>query len=85
MPQTLLDVKDALSSVLKPVSVVGNAYCRSELSAPWAVSFAKKDDALFHVIERSKCFLMHPNEEEATPLNQEDLVIFSEWDGPCDG
>jgi AraC-like DNA-binding protein len=76
MPKTLLQGKDDLSGVLKPVSIQGKIYCYSELSAPWALSFPKKDDALFHLFEKGKCFLMHANEEKAVTVDQGDLVIF---------
>ena len=75
MPRTLLQGKDALSDVLRPINVHGKVYCCSEFSAPWAVSFSKKNDALFHVIQTGKCFLKHSDDEEATELNQGDLVI----------
>jgi AraC-like DNA-binding protein len=76
MPKTLLEGKDDLSDVLKPVSLQGRIYCHSEYSAPWAVSFPKKDYALFHLFEKGKCFLMHANEKKGTTVNQGDLVIF---------
>ena len=47
MPKTLLEGKDVLSGALKPVSFQGKIYCFSELTAPWAVSFPKKDVAIF--------------------------------------
>jgi AraC-like DNA-binding protein len=76
MPLTPLEGKDDLSGVLKPVSVVGKVYCFSELTAPWAVSFTKKEYALFHLIQKGKCFLMHSKKEQPLLLNQGDLVIF---------
>jgi AraC-like DNA-binding protein len=76
MPLTPLAGQDDLSNVLKPVSVLGKVYCFSELTAPWAVSFSKKEDALFHFIEKGKCFLMYSKTEKALVLNQGDLVIF---------
>src|SRR5262245_31995676 len=76
MPRTALEGKDNLSGILKPVSVNGKVFCRSELSAPWSVSFEKKEDAVFHMIEEGKCFLMYSAQENPMVLNQGDFVIF---------
>jgi AraC-like DNA-binding protein len=76
MPRTALEGKDNLSGILRPVSVNGKVYCRSELSAPWGLSFEKKDVAVFHMIEEGKCYLMYSKEENPVVLNQGDFVIF---------
>jgi AraC-like DNA-binding protein len=76
MSRTALEGKDNLSGILKPVSVNGKVYCRSELSAPWSVSFERKNDAIFHMIEEGKCFLMYSKQEDPIELNHGDFVIF---------
>ncbi|HET6267312.1 MAG TPA: AraC family transcriptional regulator [Acidobacteriota bacterium] len=76
MPITPLEGKDPLSGALKPVSVLGKLYCFSEFSAPWAVSFSKKKEALFHIILKGKCFLMHSEEKNPVALDQGDLLVF---------
>src|SRR5262245_10275110 len=76
MPRTALEGKDNLSGILKPVSVNGKVYCSSELSAPWSISFEKKNDSLFHVIEKGQCFLMYSKQEVPLMLTQGDFVMF---------
>jgi AraC-like DNA-binding protein len=76
MPKTSLEGKDNLSGILKPVSVNGKVYCRSEFSAPWSVSFEKKNDAIFHMIEEGKCFLIYSKQQDPIELNHGDFVIF---------
>jgi AraC-like DNA-binding protein len=75
MPKIPLDSRDDLSDLLKPVSVHGKIYCRSELTSPWAVSFPKKEYAIFHVIEKGNCYLTYSDNEDAIEVRQGDVLI----------
>lgn len=66
---------DVLADVLGAVRLSGRLFCRSELSAPWAMTLASGDYAHFHVIERGAAWLRIDGETQATALSGGDFVI----------
>ena len=55
MPEIRLEGKDDLSGVLRPISVQGRIYCRSELTAPWSF-VSEKGRCPFSFIRRQEMF-----------------------------
>lgn len=65
---------DVLSDVLGLLRLRGQVYCRTELSAPWGLSFTA-EQAQFHVLERGSCLLQLAGTRETTALAEGDLVV----------
>jgi len=67
---------DALSEVLATLHLTSALYCRSELSAPWGLSFPPRPVATFHAVRRGVCWLRHEGTKEAIALSAGDFVVF---------
>ena len=65
---------DVLSDVLGLLRLRGEVFCRTELSAPWGLSFSP-DQAQFHVVEDGGCILHAEGSREMVALTAGDLVI----------
>jgi AraC-like DNA-binding protein len=65
---------DVMSDVLGLLRLRGQVFCRTELSAPWGLSFTA-EQAQFHVLEQGSCFLQTVDSKEAVGLSAGDLVI----------
>ena len=66
---------DVLTDVLYSLRLKGSLYCRSELSAPWALPFLKHEAAVFHVVERGECWLKLDDEPAPLRLSSGDVVL----------
>jgi AraC-like DNA-binding protein len=71
---------DVLSDVLGFLRLRGEVLCRSELSAPWGLSF-HSDEAHFHVIESGRCLLQVASSSETSELSGGDLVVLPHGSG----
>ena len=65
---------DVLSDVLGLLRLRGQVYCRTELSAPWGLSFTS-EQAQFHVVERGSCLLRPDGSREMIAVAEGDLVV----------
>ena len=64
---------DVLASVLSTLRLSEARYCASDLSAPWAIHFAARNNPIFHVVDRGSAWLtIHepagPGEPGEVPL-----------------
>ena len=64
---------DPLSEVMRDLRLVRSYYARSELRAPWGLSFSVKDGPAFHAIVTGRCWLHL--DAERIPLVAGDLVL----------
>lgn len=64
---------DSLTEVLRDLRLESSFYARSELRAPWGLSFSVKDGPSFHMIITGHCWLRIG--EERIPLEEGDLVL----------
>src|SRR5262245_24168913 len=79
---SLLDTTgtDVLADVLESLKLKGRIFCRSELSAPWAIGFAPEDFSHFHIVERGACWLRLPGEPNVIALEEGDLLLVTQAD-----
>lgn len=66
---------DVLSDVMTTLGLETRLFCRTELSAPWALAFPKSDFAHFHAIERGGGWIELDGRKEPVPLTAGDLVV----------
>jgi AraC-like DNA-binding protein len=66
---------DAMTSVIDALRVRGHVYCRTEVSAPWGIAFAKSDLAHFHIIETGPCWLRLEGSRHGTRLASGDVAL----------
>jgi len=71
---------DVLSDVLGLLRLRGQVYCRTELSAPWGLSFTA-EQAQFHVVERGSCLLQRDGSREMLEISEGDLVLLPHGGG----
>jgi AraC-like DNA-binding protein len=64
---------DSLNEVLRDLRLESSFYARSELKAPWGLSFSVKDGPSFHMIVAGRCWLRI--DAERIPLRAGDLVL----------
>lgn len=76
-----LHSNDVLTEVLSTLSLKGNIFCCSDLSAPWAMDLPKTDFAHFHVLERGSAWLKLKNSNQTIALASGDLVIVTYGEG----
>ena len=69
---------DPLTDILRDLRLESSFYARSELRAPWGLSFSVKDGPSFHVIVTGRCFLRI--DAERLPLEAGDLVLLPHGD-----
>jgi AraC-like DNA-binding protein len=69
---------DPLTEVLRDLRLESSFYARSELRAPWGLSFSVKDGPSFHVIIMGRCWLRI--DDERIPLGTGDLVLLPHGD-----
>jgi AraC-like DNA-binding protein len=76
----LLDTSgtDVLADVLDSLKLKGRIFCRSELSAPWAIRFASGDFSHFHLIERGTCWLRLQDARDVIALEEGDLLLVTQ-------
>jgi AraC-like DNA-binding protein len=76
----LLDTSgtDVLADVLDSLKLKGRIFCRSELSAPWAIRFASGDFSHFHLIERGTCWLRLEDARDVIALEEGDLLLVTQ-------
>jgi AraC-like DNA-binding protein len=70
---------DALTDILRSVSLCGGVYFRCDLSAPWGMQIDQKPVAEFHVVVRGTCWLEvlgESGETKAFQLQAGDLIVF---------
>ena len=67
---------DALSDVLDTIHLSSTFYCRSELTAPWGLTFEKVDAASFHAIRSGVCWIKINENDPSILLSTGDIVIF---------
>jgi AraC-like DNA-binding protein len=68
-------------SVLDALRVRGHVYCRTEMAAPWGISFPRMPTAHFHVIERGPCWLRMEGVRHAVALATGDFVLLPRGSG----
>jgi AraC-like DNA-binding protein len=68
-------------SVLDALRVRGHVYCRTEMAAPWGISFPRMPTAHFHVIERGPCWLRLEGGRHAVSLASGDFVLLPRGSG----
>lgn len=64
---------DTLTEVLRDLRLESSFYARSELKAPWGLSFSAQDGPSFHMIVAGRCWLRL--DAERIPLEAGDLVL----------
>lgn len=64
---------DPLTDVLRDLRLARSFYARSELRAPWGLSFSPRDGPCFHMIVTGRCWLRL--DAERIPLAAGDLVL----------
>jgi AraC-like DNA-binding protein len=69
---------DVLADVLDSLKLKGRIFCRSELSAPWAIGFAPGDFSHFHIVERGACWLRLHRERDVIALEEGDLLLVTQ-------
>jgi AraC-like DNA-binding protein len=69
---------DVLADVLDSLKLKGRFFCRSELSAPWAIRFTPGDFSHFHMIERGACWLRLQGERDVIALEEGDLLLVTQ-------
>ncbi len=69
---------DPLTDVLRDLRLESSFYARSELRAPWGLSFSVKDGPSFHMIVTGRCWLRI--DAERIPLEAGDLVLLPHGD-----
>jgi len=69
---------DYLTDILRDLRLERSFYARSELRAPWGLSFSVKDGPSFHVILAGRCWLRI--DDERIPLETGDLVLLPHGD-----
>src|SRR5260370_38421785 len=69
---------DPLTEVLRDLRLESSFYARSELRAPWGLSFSVKNGPSFHVIITGRGFLRI--DAERIPLGAGDLVLLPHGD-----
>ena len=69
---------DTLTDVLLDLRLESSFYARSELKAPWGLSFSVSDGPSFHMIVAGCCWLRIDNER--IPLKAGDLVLLPHGD-----
>ncbi len=69
---------DPLTDVLQDLRLESSFYARSELRAPWGLSFSVKDGPSFHMIITGSCWLCIGT--ECIPLAAGDLVLLPHGD-----
>ena len=53
---------DVLTCVLRTLRLGRALYCASDLSCPWAIHFRRRDNPIFHVVDRGAAWLIGPDE-----------------------
>ena len=66
---------DVLSDVLAHVGLTTRVFCRSELSAPWAMALPASGYAHFHAVERGSCWVQVDRGGKPLALSAGDLVV----------
>src|SRR5215510_14299185 len=76
----LLDTSgpDVLADVLDSLTLKGRIFCQCELSAPWAIGFARGDFSHFHIIERRSCSFHLDGERDVIALEEGDLLLVAQ-------
>jgi AraC family transcriptional regulator, alkane utilization regulator len=69
---------DSLTDILRDLRLESSFYARSNLQAPWGLSFSIKDGPSFHVIVTGRGFLRI--DAESIPLEAGDLVLLPHGD-----
>src|SRR5262245_35407664 len=69
---------DVLADVLDSLQLKGRVFCRSELSAPWAIGFAPGDFSHFHIIERGTCWLRLHDARDVVALDAGELLLVTQ-------
>jgi AraC-like DNA-binding protein len=64
---------DPLTDILRDLRLESSFYARSELRAPWGLSFSVQDGPSFHVVVTGCCFLRI--DTQRIPLQAGDLVL----------
>lgn len=70
-----IDDDDVLADVLGTLRLRSRIFCRSDLSAPWAMTLSASAYAHFHVVERGSAWLRLDGSREAVALEAGDLAI----------
>ncbi len=69
---------DPLTDVLRDLRLESSFYARSELRAPWGLSFSVSDGPSFHMIVTGRCWLRI--DTERIPLEAGDLILLPHGD-----
>jgi AraC-like DNA-binding protein len=69
---------DVLADVLDSLKLKGRFFCRSELSAPWAIGFAPGEFSHFHIVERGTCWLRLHGERDVIALEEGDMLLVTQ-------
>lgn len=69
---------DSLTDILRDLRLESSFYARSDLKAPWGLSFSLKDGPSFHVVVTGRGFLRI--DAESIPLEAGDLVLLPHGD-----
>jgi AraC-like DNA-binding protein len=67
--------EDVLSEVLGTLRLRSRVFCRSDFSAPWAMTLAASPYAHFHVIERGGAWIRLDGERRSLALAGGDLIV----------
>jgi AraC-like DNA-binding protein len=65
---------DILTDILDAVRLKSTVYCRSDLNAPWSLSFTAVETVVFHIVEVGHGWLCY-RDGDTLELNGGDLVI----------
>lgn len=72
---------DVLADVLSNTRLDGKVFCRSELKAPWGMTFDTSAQAVIHVVARGTCWLRTRTTPEPVQLVQGDVLLLPHGSG----
>jgi len=66
---------DVLADVLASTRIGGTVFCRSELTAPWGMTFEPASRAGLHIVARGTCWLRLRGQGAPLRLSQGDVIL----------
>lgn len=72
---------DVLADVLSNTRLDGKVFCRSEMKAPWGMTFDTSAQAVFHVVARGTCWLRTRSLPAPVQLVQGDVLLLPHGSG----
>lgn len=74
---------DVLTEVLDSLRFKSGLFCRAHLSAPWGLHFSPAPCAVFHVVDRGRCWLQLEGGREPVALASGDFIMLPQGEAHC--